>query len=156
MTDDLDRLAADFGRLSATVVVGARDERSARLLGYAEFGTRTAPARPAVSRAYDAHLGAVDRSIDRAVARVADGVSHATGTAILHDVGEDLREVFVDALKSNTPPPLAASTLRGRRRRGNLDTRSLIDRSLLQPGEVALVDSITVAVARGAHKFKSE
>ena len=127
MPDALDLLIRDFGRLSATATVGAHDDENAQKLAWQEFGTATAPPRPTLSATTDRLAAALGRAIDARVAGVVAAKRTMTGEAILAEVGAMLAEEVRDAIDGNTPPPLAASTLAARRRRGNFSARSLVD-----------------------------
>ena len=146
--DDLDRLIKRMGKLSATVEVGAFDPKNAQKLSYAEFGTRTAPPRPVLSGTFDAAEGALDRAIDKGIGAVIDG-KDMTGGVLLQGVGEDLAELVVEAIQGGFGKALKPSTLKARRSRGNSDTTPLVDRSLLEGGEQALVDSIQAQAQEG-------
>lgn len=127
MPDTLDRLIYDLGRLEARARVGALDPETALKLACAEFGTRKGePPRPTLSVATDRHEAAAHRAVAHRVGAVLDGHA-ADGKAILQKVAEDLAEVVQEQVDANTPPPLAASTLAARRRRGNTSERTLVD-----------------------------
>lgn len=149
--DDLDRLVRRLGRLSAHARIGALDPDAAMKLGFAEFGTVTVPARPVLSATTDRATAAIQRAIDAKVRVVLDG-RDMTGEALLSQVGGDLAELVREQIAGPPGPgkrKLKPSTLAGRRSRGNADTTPLVDRTLLSPGERALVDSIGVDVGPG-------
>lgn len=128
MPDALDLLIRDFGRLSATAVVGTiDDEENATHLAYSEFGTRTAPPRPTLSAATDRLARPINDAITRRLQGVIDVSRTMTGEAILAEVGDMLADEVRDAIDGNTAPPLAPSTLAARRRRGNFSARTLVD-----------------------------
>ena len=127
MPDAFDHLVADLKRLNGSARLGALDEVNAQKLAYSEFGTATAPMRPTLSATFDQTKGAMQRSVDRRVAAVLDGKSHASGRAIVSAVAEEEADLVREAINGDTPPALAASTLAARRRRGNGSTRSLVD-----------------------------
>lgn len=147
--DDLDKLIKRLGKLSGKAAVGTFTEEASMKLAFAEFGTRTAPPRPVLSATTDSSAGSIDRAIANQVGQVLDGAER-TGDEIMGKVGQDLRELVVEQIQGGLPKPLKPATLRGRRARGNTDTRPLIDRTLLEPGERALVDSIEVKVGADA------
>lgn len=147
--DDLDRLIRHLSRLPAAARVGALDEENARKLSYSEFGTVTAPPRPALSATTDRNASAVHRAVSRRVGAVIDGKTAQTGEAILGAVGADLAEEVRNAIDSNTPPPLAPSTIAARRRRGNSSDRTLVD-----TGE--MMRSITVDTKAGVGDWQDE
>lgn len=126
-----DQVIRGVGGLSASAVVGALDEENATKLAYSEFGTTTAPPRPTLSVTTDRLRPAIDRAIRADVQAVLDGKGRGvTGQEVLADVGRDLAEEVQNAIDGNTQPPLAASTLRQRRRRGQGD------RTLVASGEM--------------------
>lgn len=146
--DELDRMIRRLSKLTASVEVGAFDEKNAQKLSYAEFGTRTAPPRPVLSATYDAAEGALDRAIDKGIGQVLDG-QDITGGQIMQGVGEDLAELVKEQIHGSFGKSLAPSTLKARRRRGNPDSTTLIDRSSLKPGDQAMVDSIQAQAQQG-------
>lgn len=125
MPDAFDLLIRDFGRLSATATVGAHDPENAQKLAWQEFGTATP--RPTLSATTDRLAASLGRAIDARIKGVIDTKRTMTGETILREVGAMLAEEVRDAIDGNTPPPLAASTLAARRRRGNFSVRSLVD-----------------------------
>lgn len=133
MPDALDLLIRDLKRLSGSAQVGALDEETARKLAFSEFGTVHAPTRPTLSAATDRAERDIFAAVDRKVAAVLTGKSR-TGRAIVQDVGADLAEQVREEIGNNVPPPLAASTIRARQRRGNADTRTLVDSGDMQRG----------------------
>ena len=117
--------------LPASAVVGALDEENAQKLAYSEFGTPTAPPRPTLSVTTDRLRPAIYRAIQADVQAVLDGKGRGvTGQEVLADVGRDLAEEVQNAIDGNVQPPLAVSTLRQRRRRGQGD------RTLVASGEM--------------------
>lgn len=128
MPDDFDRLIRDLARCDGAAIVGALDEKNAKKLAFAEFGTKTAPPRPTLSVTTDRLAPAIDRKIRREIGAVLDGKGRGvTGREIVAEVARDLAEEVRHAIDGNTPPPLAASTLAKRRARGNPSTRTLVD-----------------------------
>lgn len=123
--DRLDALIDDMRRLDGAAIVGALDEKTARLLRFAEFGTATAPPRPTLSTTTDRLTPAIFRTVQSKVAAAIEG-KHTTGQEIVADVGRDLAEAVREQIDGNTPPELAESTKRSRRRRGK-DLRTLVD-----------------------------
>lgn len=148
MPDAFDRLVADMRRLSGSAQVGALDETNAQHLAYSEFGTVNEPPRPTLSAAFDANKGALQRAIDRRVKDVIDGRSEASGEQIMAAVGEDLRELVVEAIDNNTPPENAPSTLAAKRRKGQGD------RTLVATG--AMRDGIKVETKNDARDWPDE
>lgn len=131
MTDPLDRLIRDLGRLDASARVGALDEKNASHLHWAEFGTRRGePPRPTVSVATDKARASIERAVAKRVGDAFDGKSSATGRDVLQKVGDDLAELIQEQIDSNTQPALAKSTLAARRRAGQGD------RTLVASGEM--------------------
>jgi hypothetical protein len=149
--DDFDRLIRRLEKMNATAEIGAVDEKAAEKLAYAEYGTRTAPARPVLSETYDKSEGAIKRAIDNHLKKVIDG-KQETGVQLLESVGEDLLEVVREEMQAGFGKSLKPSTIKGRRHRGNMDTTQLIDPSLLENGEVPLVDALKVVVTTGKAK----
>lgn len=147
--DDLDRLIARMERLDARARVGALDEVNATKLSYSEFGTVNEPPRPTLSAATDRNANAIYRAVDRRVAAVVAGKSTQSGQDILADVAEDLAEEARNEVDGNVPPPLAASTVAARRRRGNTSERTLVD-----TGEMR--ESIKAEAKRGAGEWPDE
>jgi len=126
-----DQVLRGVGGLSASAVVGALDEENAQKLWWSEMGTPTADPRPTLSVTTDRLRPAIDRAIRTDVQAVLDGRGRGvTGQEMLADVGRDLAEEVQNAIDGNTQPPLAASTLRQRRRRGQGD------RTLVATGEM--------------------
>lgn len=125
MTDPLVRIIRDLSRMHGSAAVGALDEETATKLRFSEFGTATAEPRPTISVATDAARPSIDRAIARRVGDVMDGKSTASGVEVLTPVARDLAEQVQERIDNNTPPPLAASTLATRRRRGQGD-RTLV------------------------------
>lgn len=131
MTDPLDRIIRDLGRLDASARVGALDQENAQKLHWAEFGTRTGePPRPTVSVATDKARASIERAVAKRVGDVFDGKSSATGRDVLQKVGGDLAELIQETIDSNVQPPLAESTKAARRRAGQGD------RTLVASGEM--------------------
>jgi hypothetical protein len=149
MPDAFDQLIRDFSALSATADIGALDEATATKLQRTEFGTLTARPRPTLSAATDRNAGAINRAIDSRIKQVIDTRRAMTGETLLGEVGEMLAEEVRDAIDNNTPPPLAASTLAARRKRGNFSARTLVDTGKMRLG-------IGVKTARGADGFAGE
>lgn len=149
--DGFDKLIKRMSKLTAMASVGAMDPESAAKLGYAEFGTSTAAPRPVLTGVTDANKGAINRSLDRAINKVLDGQDR-TGQQIMQDVGDQLAELVREEIggESRFKKALKPSTIQGRRRRGNTDDTPLVDRSILEDGETALVDSIEVVVSSGS------
>lgn len=135
MTDALDILLRDMGRLDASVAVGAHDEETARKLAYAEFGTVHAPARPTLSAVTDRAERTIGDALTRKVAAIFDGHSRL-GVGIVRGVGDDLAELVREEIDNNAPPPLAPSTVASRRRRGK-DDRTLVDTGAMMRGIMA-------------------
>lgn len=150
--DELDKLVKRLGKLSAHARVGALDPKAAQKLAWAEFGTITAPARPVLSATTDRNAGAINRAIDAKVGQVLDG-KDLSGADLLRGVGEDLAELVRESIAGPAAPgkrKLKPSTLASRRSRGNNDDTPLVDRSILESGEKALVDSIQVDAGPGS------
>jgi len=150
--DELDKLVKRLGKLSAHARVGALNPKAAQKLAYAEFGTITVTARPVLSSTTDRNAGAIHRAIDKRIGDVLDG-KDMSGEAILQDVGEDLAELVREKIAGPAAPgkrKLKPSTLASRRSRGNNDDTPLVDRSILESGEKALVDSIEVDAGPGS------
>jgi hypothetical protein len=146
--DELDRMIKRFSKLTASVEIGVFDEKNAQKLSYAEFGTRTAPPRPVLSATYDQAESSLDRAIDKALGQVIDG-KDMTGGQLLQGVGEDLAELVKDQIHGSFGKALKPSTLKARRKRGNPDSTTLIDRSSLEPGDQAMVDAIQAQAQQG-------
>jgi hypothetical protein len=127
MTDALDKLVRDLGRLSGSAVVGVvDDEENATKLAYSEFGTHTAPPRPTLSVTTDRLTPAIERKMRREVAAVLDGKGRGvTGQEVVAGVARDLAEEVQNAVDGDTGPPLADST-KAQRRRAGQDTRTLV------------------------------
>lgn len=145
--DALDKLLKDLKKLDGEARVGVFDPENAEKMAFAEFGTRTAPPRPVLSATFDRNEKSMERAIDNQIRTVLDGKSK-TGDQILGKVGKDLQELVVEQIQGSFGKALKPSTIKGRKSRGNMDTRPLIDRSLLGPGETALVDAIEVKVGK--------
>lgn len=141
MTDPLDRLIRDLGRLDASARVGALDQENAQKLHWAEFGTRTGePPRPTVSVATDKARPSIERAVAKRVGDVFDGKSSATGRDVLQKVGGDLAELIQEQIDSNTQPALAKSTLAARRQAGITGERTLVaTKKMLQSIKVETV-----------------
>lgn len=148
MTDPLDRLIRDLGRLDASARVGALDQENAQKLHWAEFGTRTAPPRPTVSVATDKARTSIERAVAKRVGDVFDGKSSATGRDVLQKVGGDLAELIQEQIDGNTQPALAKSTLAARRRAGQGD------RTLVASGE--MLKSIKVETSSDPDRWRDE
>lgn len=126
-----DELIRGVGRLSGSAVVGALDEENATKLAYSEFGTTTAPPRPTLSVTTDRLRPAIDRAIKADAQAALDGRGRGvTGQEVMADVARDLAEEVQHAIDGDAQPPLADSTLRQRRRRGQGD------RTLVATGEM--------------------
>lgn len=131
MADGLDNLIRLLGRLDASGRAGIMDdEENASKLTFAEFGTVTAPPRPTMGPAYDeqaiteALAGGMRRAVDGAAR---GGPSTLDGQSIVGEAVEALADRIRGNIESNTPPPLAESTIRSRQARGNSSTATLID-----------------------------
>ena len=144
-----DQVLRGVGGLSASAVVGALDEENAQKLSWAETGTLTAPPRPTLTVTTDRLRPAINRAIQADVQAVLAGKGRGvTGQEVLADVGRDLAEEVQHAIDGNTQPPLAASTLRQRRRRGQGD------RTLVATGE--MLRSIKVETSADPNGMKDE
>lgn len=127
MADALDRLLLDLRRLNGAAAVGALDPVNATKLAFAEFGTSTAPRRATLSPTTDAATPALFRKMQREVEAVLDGKARGvTGREVVGEAARELAEVVREAIDGDTRPPLAASTVASRLRRGK-DTRTLVD-----------------------------
>ena len=128
-----DQVLRGVGRLSASAVIGALDEENAQKLAYSELGTSTADPRPTLSVTTDRLRPAIYRAIQADVQDVLENKARgATGQEVLADVGRDLAEEVQNAIDGNTSPPLADSTLRQRRRRGQGDRTLVATREMLR------------------------
>lgn len=149
MTDPLDRLIRDLGRLDASARVGALDPTNASHLAWAEFGTRRGePPRPTVSVATDKARASIERAVAKKVGDVFDGKSSATGRDVLKKVGGDLAEQIQETIGSNIQPALAPSTLAARRRAGQGD------RTLVALGE--MMKSIKVETSSDPDRWRDD
>jgi len=125
MSDPLDMMirALESANAASTRAGIVDDETNASKLFYQELGTITIPARPTITRSYDE-----DRIMAEAEKALGDamggGPSLVDGVA---KIGDDLAARTREAIRSNTPPPLAESTIEARRARGNTSTATLID-----------------------------
>lgn len=130
MRDLLDRLIVALPRFDASVRVGVFGEDNvaeAQHLAWAEFGTtRGEPMRPTLSGVWDGALPATLSGVARGAKALIDG-KVPSGEFVLDRLGWALAEAERQALDMDIPPPLAASTLAGRRRRGNQSTATLVD-----------------------------
>jgi hypothetical protein len=125
--DALDRLIATMARGGAggsgrAGIMG--NAENASKLAFNEFGTVTAPARPTVRPAFDEReLGDLAAaSIDRQL-----GEESIDARATVGGLALDLEIKIKENIKSNTPPPLAQSTIDKRIANGNTSTATLID-----------------------------
>ena len=149
MTDHLDRLIRDLGRLDASARVGALDEKNASHLHWAEFGTRRGePPRPTISVATDKARASIERAVAKRVGDVFDGKSSVAGRDVLQKVGDDLAELIQEQIDSNTQPALAKSTLAARRRAGQGD------RTLVASGE--MLRSIKVETSSDTDRWRDD
>ena len=122
--DTLDRLIASMSRAGASGRAGIfDDEENASKLLAQELGTRDIPARPTLSPAYDeaAIMDDIAKGLDGMLAGRSSGLD-AVATAV-----GNLAEKTRENIDSNTPPPLAESTIAKRQARGNSSTRTLVD-----------------------------
>lgn len=146
--DDFDRLKKALKGLNATAEVGAFDPRSATLMGYAEFGTTKAPARPFLTAAYDRNQRAMEAAMGKVLGKILD-LKGGTGEDAVRAAGQTLLDKAVEAVHRGVKPPLADSTIEGRRRRGVDEDTPLIDPSLLKPGEKTMISSLKVQTKKG-------
>ncbi len=140
MADVLDRLIADFSKGGASGRAGIfDDEDNASKLLWNEYGTETSPARPTLTPAYDED--AIFREIESGVDAILGG--RGSAVKVVSDAVSTVADRAVRNIESNTPPPLAESTIAGRQSRGNASTATLIDtgemrdavRSEAKPGD---------------------
>jgi hypothetical protein len=118
-------------------------------LSWSETGTPTSDPRPTLSVTTDRLRPAIDRAIKADVQAVLDGRGRGvTGQEVLADVGRDLAEEVQNVIDGNQQPPLAPSTLRQRRRRGQGD------RTLVATGE--MLRSIKVETSADPDGLKDE
>ena len=136
MPDGLDNLIANMRRLSASGRAGVLDdEENATKLWFNEMGTKTAPARPTITVAWEKRNKDVAAKIESATGRAVDAAAagiNVDGEAIVGGAAADFAEAIVAQIDSNTPPPLAESTVRGRLSRGNSSTATLVDTGALR------------------------
>jgi hypothetical protein len=131
MADDLDRLIE--GLVDASAKVGViNDPANAIKAAAAEFGLGNSPRRSFL----DPAAGAFEVSDKAADLLVTGGTRE-----MLREASDDLADIVVENLMSNTPPPLAASTIAARQRRANPSTRTLVDTwDLVRAIDVAIGD----------------
>lgn len=153
--DDFDKLIKRVGNLSASGRIGALEPEAAQKLAYAEFGTRTAPARPILSSTTDQSAQAIRRVMESKIDKVFEGKDQ-DGESILGDVLSDLQEIIVERLRGGFGRKLKKSTIKGRKSRGNTDTRPLIDPTLLKGGDKSLLREIDFEVESGSQGWNSE
>lgn len=84
----------------------------AEYAAYNEFGTRTIPSRPAMRNAFDTNAPELTDTIKVLKDAVEDGKETAQGAAGL--LGELHQQQVQDQIRSNTPPPNAASTVQAK------------------------------------------
>lgn len=144
--DALDRLIKSFASLDASGRAGIiGDETNASKLLWNEMGTNRAPARPTITRAFDASAKDIEAKMAASMGKVVDG--SASGRAVVEEAASALAEATREAIKSNTPPPLADATKESRMARGNASDATLIDTG-------AMLGAVRHEVKRGAEGWK--
>lgn len=124
--DELDKLLKRLKNLDARARVGALDPENAQKLAYAEFGTKTSPARPVLSATTNKYKESLGALLKKKLQGVIDGKNH-TGEEILQDVGEDLVELVQEEMDAGFGAPLDPETAQSRRRRGVPAPQPLVD-----------------------------
>lgn len=127
-TDNTDVVLRRFRGVGRTAVAGifSPDKaEQAEKLAYQELGTVDIPQRQTVAPAFDEGEDAVVDGIARGLSQVIEGRTEPADVA--ERTGRRLVGAIRAKINSNTPPPLADSTLANRRARGNTSRKTLVD-----------------------------